>query len=192
LIKGYSSTGHFKVTHKIEEFTFTDADRIKLLEDKSVRIKTVFEVLTPVMIELAKLAKTDPFAARMQMDNLRDNHPKEVKLLDDIGLEEAQRLKFNVHSIRSAIRTKQEGVERSNFEFIDYLDDHFKVGDVCVPSATTRLLEIGIKRFKLFKLTANLDLLRVYFKLSEERVPAGRGANDRHQRGFLIERRLVV
>lgn len=192
LIDAYSKSGHFNVTHKIEEYTFTDKERIKLINEKSNRIKTVFETLTPVLVELAKLQKVNPMAANAELQNLRQNYPKEVNILEEIGLMEAQRLKFNIFSIRAAINEKRIDKDLRNFAFIDYLHEHFEVGGIYVPSQISKTLEFGIRQFNLRHLAANLDLLRVYFKLSDDRLPAGRDQNGRHQKGFQIERKIVV
>ena len=80
---------------------------------------------------------------------------------------------------------------KSNFGFIDFLEEVFIEGQVYTSSAIKTELKRGINKFQLFKLKPNLKLLKEYFHISDERVSAGKDENDNYQKGYIIGKRKM-
>jgi hypothetical protein len=152
----------------------------------------LFEILIPLLEELEGALESNPIQAHFELETLRKDFGQQMKQVESIGIEKVKELKYNSSSIKKVINQQLEAKQKSSFEFIDYLENNFKEGDIKTSSEIKSVLKRGIAKYKLFKLKPTLALLKEYFHLSEERVAAGKDDTGKHQKGYVIGKRRVT
>lgn len=164
LEKAYNHSGHFNTKVENESYEYSDADNAKLLKFPS--LKTVFEVVMPIIQDLHEPEKYGIFHVYFQMDHLKQEFPEVVRAFNIIGLEKAKELNFNHRKIKNAIKLKELETEKTNFGLISYLERAFKEGDPYSSGDIYRLTKQGILENKLCLLTPGVKLLKQYCELS--------------------------
>ena len=193
LLDAYVTSTHFNIKHNLEEYTFTDKERVKLLKSKQLRLKTIYEILLTLLETIDPiLSGTNPLQAHFELEPLRKEYGKHILEIESIGYAEVRRLHHNPIAIRKAISEKAQSKDASNFKFVKYLERHFIEGNVYTSREIKRILKAGIEKYKLFKLKPTLGLLKDYFHLGEERVSTGKDENGRYQKGYIIGKRKLV
>lgn len=183
LTAAYKKSKHFQVEHLKEEYSFTDKDRKKLSKKESLTLKSIYELLAPLLQDLNEMKKTEPMLAEFERAQLNMDFGKYLNELEAVGLEEAKSLGYNQHAIRKAIKEKANSAELSNFEFIDFLEEEFRVGQRYLSSQIRSIMQEGLSKYDLFKLTPGVRLLREYFEI--DRAWIGRN------RGYVVRRRIL-
>jgi hypothetical protein len=164
LREAYTDTDRFNLSFSEEVYEFTDADRVKI--QKSTPLKTVFEVIMPIIADLHEEGKYQPFAREYQLMHLAVDFPEVVNAFRLIGLNEAKRLNFDVRKIRKLIKEKEKNSERTNFGFIKHIKENITVGGKYSSKAIYAILNRGLKENNLHLLTPGVGLLQTYCKLS--------------------------
>ncbi len=184
LIQGYKTSKHFSVIHKKETYAISDVERKKFLKSESLNLKSIYEILCPLLEEINAKFSVDPFVTYFEKDELRSKFPKYIHDLEIIGIEEAKRLKFSPYEIRKAVKNKGKNDQVFNFEFIDFLQENFVVGSNYFSSCIEKITKEGIQRYNLFKLQPGTRLLNKYFQTRRTTVKG--------KKVYRIEKQLVV
>jgi len=168
LKQAYKDSAQFIVEHETEQYDFTDWDKAKT--QKSVLLKTVFEVVMPVIKELYESKEQQGFMWKYQLDALKSEFPEVFKAFDKIGLEEAKKLEFNHIKIRKAIKEKEFSDQKTHFGFIKHIENNFMEGKFYSSQSIVNILSNGLKESGLKLLVPNVKLLKNYCQLSDRKT----------------------
>jgi hypothetical protein len=182
LIQAYSESNHFNIYASTEEYEYTDWDRVRT--DKADRLKTVFEVIMPVVKEMYEKEDSNNFLWQLQLDFLKKEFSEVFTAFNKLGLDACRELGFDHIKIRKAIQENELSRQRTHFGFLRYIQNNFKEGEECSSQTITTRLKKGLDEYNLKMLTPNLKLLRNYCLLSD-RINMGR-INGKEVRGYII------
>jgi hypothetical protein len=163
LIQAYEDCGYFNVKYSEETYVFTDTDRRKT--DKS----TLKNVARLVIQHLHKLQSDDysQYQQFMETQVLEEHFPAIVKFYKELGFSTCRLLKYNIKAMESAVKKQSKNKETGNFEFIRTIKRLFQIGKSYSSTDIKTILMQAIHKHSLFLLTANVQLLRQYFELSD-------------------------
>ena len=184
LKKAYAESNNFNVTVDIEKYEFTDLDRART--NKQAPLKTVFEVVMPVIKELYE-SDANPIMRAYQMETLKKEFPEVVKAFNKIGLEEARKLNFNHKKIRNAIREKEFNDQSTHFGFLEYLERNFIEGFSYSSESISNKTRNGLIQHNLKLLSPGVKLLNKYCQLSD-RITIDRNSEGKEIKGYRVIR----
>ncbi len=173
LILAYNASLYFRVSHVSESYAFTDGERVKL--NRLNPLKTVLEMVMPVLQDLHQPGKYNPINVAFQMEYLSNSFPEAIRAFNMIGLKAAQAVNFDHRHIRKLIETKELNDEKTNFGLLAYIERNFKAGKNYSSKQIKAILYKGLKECKLKLLKPNVSLLKEYCELSERRLVTDHG-----------------
>ncbi len=168
LLAAYDDSKNFNVELKSERYDFTDVDRLRT--EKSVLLKTVFEVVMPVIKDIYETREENGFMWQYQLDTLKHEFPEVFRTFDKIGLEKAKELGFNHIKIRKAIKEKELSDQKTHFGFIQYIENNFVEGRDYSSFSIESLLKTGLQQNGLKLLNPGVKLLKDYCQLSTRKT----------------------
>jgi hypothetical protein len=168
LLAAYTESKRFVIEKENETYEFTDEDRIKV-QRKTAPMRTVFEVVMPIIADLHEEGKYTTFHREYQLSHLSKDFPDVVNAFNRIGLAEAQRLNFDVRKIRKAIKEMDKLEQLTSFGFVKFIKETIRVGMKLSSNAIYAILRRGLKENNLHLLTPTKRLLDKYCKLSNRK-----------------------
>lgn len=178
LLAAYHKSERFVVDKGQETYEFTDENRIQV-QRKTAPMRTVFEVVMPIIADLHEEGKYTLFHREYQLRHLSKDFPDVVNAFHRIGLAEARRLNFDVRKIRKAIKEKDKQQQLTNFGFIKFIKENIRVGMKLSSNAIYAILKRGLRENNLHLLTPTKRLLDKYCKLSNRKwIGVDHAGND--------------
>ena len=183
LKKAYAESKRFKIKVTSETYDFSDWDRART--NKYARLKTIFEVIMPVIKDLYERKDQSSFAWKFQIETLKEEFPSVFDAFEKIGLDKAKELEFGHVKIRKAIKENELLGQKSHFGFIRYIQQTFIEGQPYSSASITNKLKQGLSENGLKLLTPGVKLLRQYCELSE-RLTIGRNESGNEVKGYRV------
>lgn len=188
LIEAYKTNKLFSILKNSENLSFTvnDSDKAKI-ENCRRMLRPSLELLMPILKDLHHKDIEDEEVI-IQIQSLKKEHPKAFEMFNKVGFERAKELGFKYGLILNELKRIEEESEAKNFEFIKFVYSKFDVGKIYSATQLKKILQEGIDRFKLFKLKPSVELLRLYFEVSD--YTSRKDATGKKHCGYKLIRKL--
>ncbi|MBW4890118.1 hypothetical protein KXQ82_10345 [Mucilaginibacter sp. HMF5004] len=183
LLEGYSKSNHFVVSSETESYKLTDHQRV--LKHNSMPLKTVYSEIMPLIRDIYDPELTSEFLKNIQMMFLRKEFKKVTDDFDRLGHEAIKELKFDPRKIKAEIVKRDLESQQSNFGFMQYIENNYKVGQTSSAHALVNVLQQGVSAHNLRHLKPSIKLLSKYCELSD-RVWIGTNDNGKNIMGYRV------
>lgn len=166
LVLAYLKCGYFDITLATERHLYNDRDRN---EAERSPLKNVVKMVMSHLNKLKTLNYT-LYDIYQETNILEESFPEIVKCYNSLGYQACKKLGFNLKAIQNAVKQKNKNTEKSNLGFIKVINKHFKIGYSYSSVDIKVNLNKAINKYNLFLLTANVQLLKQYFFLSDRKT----------------------
>lgn len=183
IVAAYDRTNRFKLRTELENYDVDD--RAMQKSNPQEPLKSVFEVILPILEELHTNDHNHQFYVAMQMEFLKAEFPKVVSAFYILGLEKCKELGFNHIKIKKAIKEHELHLERTHFGFMGFIENNFSEGEYYSSQSIYNRTSRGLKENKLKLLKPGVKLLKNYCKLSK-RVWIGLTDEGKNIMGYQI------
>lgn len=182
LTSAYRASDAFNIKEtKMEEYAYTDKDRLE--NRPNAPLKSLTRIVADALKELHS-GKYTEFQIQQEMVNLQLDFPNIMALVNRIGYDEAENLKFDLYAIKRKLIQKER--EKDNFGLITFIKDNFTPGETYTSQTIEDTLRRGINVLKLTGLAPGVRLLRKFCDIPKERSYIEKGKKGEDIRGYLI------
>lgn len=190
LISVYGKTPHFNFKYTSENYSFTDAKRLRASQ-KNLRLKSMNVLLSETLQELhTRMNRNEitEFQYQMEIANLQSLFIKQMAPINRFGIDRSAELNFDIRLIEKKII--QEKKEVDHFGMMTFIHSNFTVGIAYTNDDVKAILKRGFKANKIFGIIGGIQYLRKYAKLSESnnRILMGKTSDGKEIRGYRLIR----
>jgi hypothetical protein len=184
LLESYKGSKAFIVTQVLtEQYTYNDNNRLENRDNAS--LKSLTKIVSEALEKLQSGDYTE-FQIQQELANLQLDFPTVMAPINKIGIEEAKRLKYDLHKIKYQLKAQEKA--KDSFGLMTYVKENFTADCKYTSAQIEGILSTGIKQLNLTGLTSGIRLLREFCEIPSERSYIGRDGNGRDIRVYLIKR----
>jgi hypothetical protein len=185
LFSAYELSEQFKVEITWDKSSFTDEDLLKI--KKAKRLKSVYEVMIPILKDLYKPGNYTDFHIYFMELQLKLNYPKVLADFKRIGYDEAEKLEFDPKQIKKAIVRLNNKDTEVHFGLIEFISKNFKKHKCYRTQEITDILTQGLQDLNLVTLKPGVALLKKFCTVMRCNVE-NRTKDSKEVKGYVIEK----